>query len=144
MYRRTRGVSRRGPTRSFQFSLVDSELIEAVIMASLRAWAGLAALLAMTGAPSCVAFVSAFPSPATTQRSCSSNYVRPLSMAAGEIPKLDATPPMKVALIVEPTPFTHISGYANRFKEMLKCVPFPRLLDEWRETKRGMTFIPPR
>ena len=119
-------------------------MIEAVIMASLRAWAGLAALLAMTGAPSCVAFVSAFPSPATTQRSCSSNYVRPLSMAAGEIPKLDATPPMKVALIVEPTPFTHISGYANRFKEMLKCVPFPRLLDEWRETKRGMTFIPPR
>lgn len=23
-------------------------------------------------------------------------------------------------LMVEPTPFTHVSGYANRFKEMLK------------------------
>ena len=28
--------------------------------------------------------------------------------------------PMKVQLIVEPTPFTHVSGYANRFKEYLK------------------------
>jgi sulfoquinovosyltransferase len=26
----------------------------------------------------------------------------------------------KVCLMVEPTPFTHVSGYANRFKEMLK------------------------
>lgn len=28
--------------------------------------------------------------------------------------------PRKVCLMVEPTPFTHVSGYANRFKEMLK------------------------
>uniref|UniRef100_A0A7S3NPD0 Glycosyltransferase subfamily 4-like N-terminal domain-containing protein n=1 Tax=Aureoumbra lagunensis TaxID=44058 RepID=A0A7S3NPD0_9STRA len=28
--------------------------------------------------------------------------------------------PMKVALLVEPTPFTHVCGYANRFQEMLK------------------------
>lgn len=35
-------------------------------------------------------------------------------------PKLKATPPVKVALLVEPTPFTHISGYSNRFREMLK------------------------
>ena len=28
--------------------------------------------------------------------------------------------PMRVQLIVEPTPFTHVSGYANRFKEYLK------------------------
>ena len=26
----------------------------------------------------------------------------------------------KICLMVEPTPFTHVSGYANRFKEMLK------------------------
>jgi sulfoquinovosyltransferase len=32
---------------------------------------------------------------------------------------LDATPPLKIALLVEPTPFNYISGYANRFKEML-------------------------
>ena len=30
------------------------------------------------------------------------------------------TPQRKVALLVEPTPFTHVSGYANRFQEMLK------------------------
>eukprot|EP00752_Nemacystus_decipiens_P003935 g3603.t1 len=35
-------------------------------------------------------------------------------------PNLKANPPMKVALLVEPTPFTHISGYSNRFREMLK------------------------
>ncbi|CAM9781594.1 unnamed protein product [Ectocarpus sp. 12 AP-2014] len=35
-------------------------------------------------------------------------------------PNLKATPPMKVALLVEPSPFTHISGYSNRFREMLK------------------------
>ncbi|CEM06974.1 unnamed protein product [Vitrella brassicaformis CCMP3155] len=29
-------------------------------------------------------------------------------------------PPKKIALLVEPTPFTYISGYANRFKELLK------------------------
>jgi len=28
--------------------------------------------------------------------------------------------PKRVQLIVEPTPFTHVSGYANRFKEYLK------------------------
>ena len=34
--------------------------------------------------------------------------------------KKSETPNRKVALLVEPTPFTHVSGYANRFKEMLK------------------------
>jgi hypothetical protein len=33
---------------------------------------------------------------------------------------LRSTPPLKILLLVEPTPFTYISGYANRFKEMLK------------------------
>ena len=28
--------------------------------------------------------------------------------------------PLRIALLVEPTPFTHVSGYANRFKEQLK------------------------
>lgn len=35
-------------------------------------------------------------------------------------PPLKRNPPRKVFLMVEPTPFTHVSGYANRFKEMLK------------------------
>ena len=35
-------------------------------------------------------------------------------------PPLRKTKPRKICLMVEPTPFTHVSGYANRFKEMLK------------------------
>jgi hypothetical protein len=35
-------------------------------------------------------------------------------------PPLRRHPPRKICLMVEPTPFTHVSGYANRFKEMLK------------------------
>lgn len=33
---------------------------------------------------------------------------------------LDDTPPRRIGLLVEPTPFTHVSGYSNRFNEMLK------------------------
>lgn len=33
---------------------------------------------------------------------------------------LNTEPPRRVLLLVEPTPFNYISGYANRFKEMLK------------------------
>ena len=40
--------------------------------------------------------------------------------AAGQVPELAATPPMKVGLLVEPTPFGYVSGYKNRFEEMLK------------------------
>lgn len=37
-----------------------------------------------------------------------------------QIPPLITTPPLRILLIVEPTPFNYVSGYANRFKEMLK------------------------
>ena len=37
-----------------------------------------------------------------------------------DAPPLRRNPPRKICLMVEPTPFTHVSGYANRFKEMLK------------------------
>jgi sulfoquinovosyltransferase len=36
------------------------------------------------------------------------------------VPPLKRNPPRKIALLIEPTPFTHVSGYANRFKEMLR------------------------
>ena len=36
------------------------------------------------------------------------------------VPPLATEPPLKVLLMVEPTPFNYVSGYANRFKEMLK------------------------
>jgi glycosyltransferase involved in cell wall biosynthesis len=47
---------------------------------------------------------------------------RSTALAAGgaDAPPLRRNPPRKVCLMVEPTPFTHVSGYANRFKEMLK------------------------
>lgn len=35
-------------------------------------------------------------------------------------PPLKESPPRKICLMVEPTPFTHISGYSNRFNYMLK------------------------
>lgn len=40
--------------------------------------------------------------------------------AVDSVPLLRRHPPRKVCLMVEPTPFTHVSGYANRFQEMLK------------------------
>ena len=39
-----------------------------------------------------------------------------------EIPALLSSPPRTVCLMVEPSPFSHMSGYANRFKEMLRCL----------------------
>ena len=36
------------------------------------------------------------------------------------IPSLRRTKPRKIALMIEPTPFTHVSGYSNRFKELLR------------------------
>jgi len=41
-------------------------------------------------------------------------------MAAADAVKEELKVPMRIQLIVEPTPFTHVSGYANRFKEYLK------------------------
>lgn len=43
----------------------------------------------------------------------------PLEVAPA-VPPLAQHPQRKVALLVEPTPFTHVSGYCNRFKEMLR------------------------
>ena len=37
-----------------------------------------------------------------------------------DIPPLEQHPRRRIALLVEPTPFTHVSGYSNRFKEMLR------------------------
>jgi sulfoquinovosyltransferase len=36
------------------------------------------------------------------------------------IPPLSTLPPLRILLIVEPTPFNYVSGYANRFKETLR------------------------
>jgi len=42
------------------------------------------------------------------------------SRVSATAPEDELKIPMRVQLIVEPTPFTHVSGYANRFKEYLK------------------------
>jgi len=36
------------------------------------------------------------------------------------IPSLTLNPPRRIGVVIEPTPFTHVSGYSNRFKEMFK------------------------
>ena len=36
------------------------------------------------------------------------------------VPSLKSCPPKRIGLLIEPTPFTHVSGYSNRFNEMLK------------------------
>lgn len=41
-------------------------------------------------------------------------------MKSEDIPPLKSSPPLKIVLLVEPTPFNYVSGYSNRFKEMLK------------------------
>mmetsp|Transcript_22951 Transcript_22951/g.70271 ORF Transcript_22951/g.70271 Transcript_22951/m.70271 type:complete len:466 (-) Transcript_22951:636-2033(-) len=43
-----------------------------------------------------------------------------MAVAKEDVPPLDQHPRRRVALLVEPTPFTHVSGYSNRFKEMLR------------------------
>lgn len=55
---------------------------------------------------------------ATTTRSSSTELRQ--SSASSDAPPLNRNPPKKILLMVEPTPFTHVSGYSNRFKEMLK------------------------
>mmetsp|Transcript_31219 Transcript_31219/g.45703 ORF Transcript_31219/g.45703 Transcript_31219/m.45703 type:complete len:219 (-) Transcript_31219:156-812(-) len=42
------------------------------------------------------------------------------SKSSSDAPPLCRAPARKVCLMVEPTPFTHVSGYANRFKYMLQ------------------------
>jgi len=59
-----------------------------------------------------------FPQKATgrslTKTSSAATY------SSNEAPPLKRHKPRKICLLIEPTPFTHVSGYANRFQEMLK------------------------
>lgn len=68
------------------------------------------------------AFSPSLPAPrftAATSASSSSSLAARAS-SSDVVPPLKRNPPRNVALLVEPTPFTHVSGYANRFKEMLR------------------------
>jgi len=61
-------------------------------------------------------------SSSTALSNAASNAIPPNSFhnSSPDAPPLRRHPPRKVCLMVEPTPFTHVSGYANRFQEMLK------------------------
>lgn len=57
---------------------------------------------------------------ASSTSSSTSSSLTPSTSESNEAPPLNRKPPRKVCLMVEPTPFTHVSGYSNRFNEMLR------------------------
>jgi len=71
-------------------------------------------------APSCFAFHAQtnYTPRAITPTGSSTKLSQ--SSKSNDAPPLNRNPPRKICLMVEPTPFTHVSGYANRFNEMLK------------------------
>jgi len=73
-------------------------------------------------AATCLAFQPHTYSSATTPTTATRTSTTELrqSSRSNDAPPLNRNPPRKICLMVEPTPFTHVSGYANRFKEMLK------------------------
>ncbi|EJK62906.1 hypothetical protein THAOC_16464 [Thalassiosira oceanica] len=81
------------------------------------------ALVTLAAAASAFTSPSSQHSATSSMRTESTPLVSPLdakAAAVDEVPPLKRNPPRKIALLVEPTPFTHVSGYANRFKEMLR------------------------
>lgn len=46
--------------------------------------------------------------------------VSAVAVESSDAPPLRRTKPRRVALMIEPTPFTHVSGYSNRFNELLR------------------------
>ena len=64
---------------------------------------------------------SLFPKPRRTNISEMAVAASALNIKEeNDAPTLTLTPPRKICLMVEPTPFTHVSGYSNRFNEMLR------------------------
>lgn len=64
---------------------------------------------------------SLFPQPRRTKISEMAVAAAALNVKEeNDAPALNLTPPRKICLMVEPTPFTHVSGYSNRFNEMLR------------------------
>ena len=57
-----------------------------------------------------------FPAP----RSKSALNSATAAVESNDAPPLTKKPPRQICLMVEPTPFTHVSGYSNRFTEMLR------------------------
>mmetsp|Transcript_7849 Transcript_7849/g.8990 ORF Transcript_7849/g.8990 Transcript_7849/m.8990 type:complete len:503 (+) Transcript_7849:308-1816(+) len=65
-------------------------------------------------------FPKARSSTSSIAASISSSAAASFTSESNEAPPLTRKPPRKICLMVEPTPFTHVSGYSNRFNEMLR------------------------
>jgi len=55
-----------------------------------------------------------------TERFKQSSQPFSFRMGSNDAPDLISSLRWKIFLMIEPTPFTHVSGYSNRYKEMLK------------------------
>lgn len=84
-----------------------------IVIAVMRCIAVVVALLA-------IVVSNAFSPLFTPQAKLTKMAAAKKSAGGNDAPPLRRNPPRKICLMVEPTPFTHVSGYANRFKEMLK------------------------
>lgn len=63
---------------------------------------------------------SLFPQPRSQKIHLASSAATSITDETNDAPELSLAPPRKICLFVEPTPFTHVSGYSNRFSEMLR------------------------
>uniref|UniRef100_A0A7S4JZT8 Glycosyltransferase subfamily 4-like N-terminal domain-containing protein n=2 Tax=Odontella aurita TaxID=265563 RepID=A0A7S4JZT8_9STRA len=71
--------------------------------------------------PSAASSSPLFTSPRTRSAAAAESSTRLQGSAqSADAPPLRRHRPRRIALMVEPTPFTHVSGYANRFNEMLR------------------------
>ena len=81
----------------------------------------LASLAAVKAVLACQSgFVESPHRPDRTKASSLTSCPMAKATVSADAPPLKRNPKRKICLMVEPTPFTHVSGYANRFKEMLK------------------------
>eukprot|EP00592_Proboscia_alata_P007103 CAMPEP_0194356834 /NCGR_PEP_ID=MMETSP0174-20130528/4401_1 /TAXON_ID=216777 /ORGANISM="Proboscia alata, Strain PI-D3" /LENGTH=483 /DNA_ID=CAMNT_0039126593 /DNA_START=161 /DNA_END=1612 /DNA_ORIENTATION=- len=66
--------------------------------------------------------INAFMAQSRPVQNSGRNFETQLSTTtqSNEAPPLTATKPRKICLMIEPTPFTHVSGYSNRFNELLR------------------------
>lgn len=96
-----------------------SAAIESFVVIVVLAALAIMKCIALVVVMATIAVNNAFSPLFTPQTKIAATQMNAKAISA-DGPPLRRNPPRKVCLMVEPTPFTHVSGYANRFKEMLK------------------------
>jgi sulfoquinovosyltransferase len=91
-------------------------LVVIVVFAAIAVMKCIALMVALAT----ISVNNAFSPLFTPQAKIAATKLNAKAFSSADAPPLRRNPPRKVCLMVEPTPFTHVSGYANRFKEMLK------------------------